>query len=70
MHKIAAGIDQKKMSGSCLVIGYWFLAHKSDEAMQHCFETQTTSSNSNHELLSRLNMLGIRNIRCSTITKL
>jgi hypothetical protein len=40
MHKIAAGIDQKKIvgSGQLLVIGYWFLTHKSNEAMQQCFE--------------------------------
>jgi hypothetical protein len=52
MHKIVAGIAQKKIVGSVqlLVIGYWFLAHKSNEAMQHCFETQTTSSNSNRGL--------------------
>ena len=42
MHKIFTGIDQKKIVGSIqlLVICYWFLTHKSNEAMQHCFKTQ------------------------------
>ena len=48
MYKIAMH-SSKKIVGSVqlLVIGYWFLMHKRNEAMQYCFETQTTSSNSN-----------------------
>ena len=46
MHRIVAGIAQKKIVGIRAVACYRFMTYKSNEATQHCFELRITSLNS------------------------